>query len=93
MTRSSRSTDYSTRIAVPQEEYEWLDAVRDNLGLTWRGMMLKAEQRLLAAERTWPPKHRTQRVVPKDANAENETEAGKEGEESNGEIGTEEATG
>ena len=76
MTRSSRTTDYSTRISVPQEEYKWLDAVRDNLGLTWRGMMLKAEQRLLAAERTWPPKHRTQRVVPTDAHADDATEAG-----------------
>jgi len=44
-------------------------------------MMLKAEQRLLAAERTWPPALRTQYVVSApdqsdaDIEAERETEA------------------
>jgi len=64
MSRSSSPSDYNTRINIPsQEEYEWLNSVRKGLGLTWRGMMLKAEQRLLAAERTWPPALRTQYVV------------------------------
>jgi len=50
----------STRIRVSsQEEYEWLDSVRVKYGLTWRGMLLKAEQRLLAAERHWPEEFRT----------------------------------
>ncbi|WP_251344540.1 hypothetical protein [Haloplanus halophilus] len=50
----------STRIRITsQEEYEWLDSVRENYGLTWRGMLLKAEQRLLAAERHWPEEFRT----------------------------------
>lgn len=50
----------STRIRVSsQEEYEWLDSVRTKYGLTWRGMLLKAEQRLLAAERHWPEEFQT----------------------------------
>lgn len=50
----------STRIRVSsQEEYEWLDSVRVKYGLTWRGMLLKAEQRLLAAERHWPEEFQT----------------------------------
>jgi hypothetical protein len=50
----------STRIRVTsQEEYEWLDSVRMKYGLTWRGMLLKAEQRLLAAERHWPAEFQT----------------------------------
>jgi len=80
MSRSSSPSDYNTRINISsQEEYEWLDSVRKGLGLTWRGMMLKAEQRLLAAERTWPPAFQTQDVVPAPAQsaaeAERETEA------------------
>lgn len=50
----------STRIRITsQEEYEWLDSVRVKYGLTWRGMLLKAEQRLLAAERHWPEEFQT----------------------------------
>lgn len=50
----------STRIRITsQEEYEWLDSVREKYGLTWRGMLLKAEQRLLAAERHWPAEFQT----------------------------------
>ena len=49
----------STRIRITsQEEYEWLNSVRRKYGLTWRGMLLKAEQRLLAAERHWPEEFR-----------------------------------
>lgn len=43
-----------TRINVSDaDQYAWLDAVREELGLTWRGLMLKAEHRLLASERAW----------------------------------------
>lgn len=76
MSRSSSPSDYNTRINIPsQEEYEWLDSVRKGLGLTWRGMMLKAEQRLLAAERTWPPALRTQQVVSAPAQSDADLEA------------------
>jgi len=76
MSRSSSPSDYNTRINIPsQEEYEWLDSVRKGLGLTWRGMMLKAEQRLLAAERTWPPALRTQHVVSAPAQSDADIEA------------------
>jgi hypothetical protein len=55
-----RSKGPVTRISIPaDEEYQWLNAIRQDLGLTWRGMMLKAEQRLLAAERTWPAEFQT----------------------------------
>lgn len=43
-----------TRIKIADsDQYAWLDAVRDDLGLTWRGLMLKAEQRLLVSEQGW----------------------------------------
>lgn len=98
MSRSSSPSDYNTRINIPsQEEYEWLDSVRKGLGLTWRGMMLKAEQRLLAAERTWPPALRTQHVVSApaqpdaDLEAEHEVDADTEAEaESDSDSGLEE---
>ncbi|RNJ22533.1 hypothetical protein Nmn1133_12855 [Halosegnis longus] len=87
MSRPSSPSDYNTRINIPsQEEYEWLNSVRKGLGLTWRGMMLKAEQRLLAAERTWPPALRTQHVVSApdqsdaDIEAERDVEADTEAE-------------
>jgi len=45
---------HRTRITVSDpDQYAWLDAVREELGLTWRGLMLKAEHRLLASERAW----------------------------------------
>jgi hypothetical protein len=79
MTQSSSPSDHNTRINIPsQEEYEWLSSVRKGLGLTWRGMMLKAEQRLLAAERTWPPGLRTQNVVSLPAQSDADTEAERE---------------
>jgi hypothetical protein len=100
MTGSTSPSDYNTRINIQsQEEYEWLDSVRKGLGLTWRGMMLKAEQRLLAAERTWPPTIRTQDVVPApaqsnaDIDAEHRAEAATEPEaESDGDAETTEVT-
>jgi hypothetical protein len=50
----------STRIRITsEEEYEWLNSVRQEYGLTWRGMMLKAEQRLLASEGHWPKEFQT----------------------------------
>ena len=98
MSRSSSPSDYNTRINIrSQEEYEWLDSVRKGLGLTWRGMMLKAEQRLLAAERTWPPALRSQHVVSAPAQLDADIEAGRETEadtkaeaESDGDAETEE---
>ena len=87
MTGSTSPSDYNTRINIQsQEEYEWLNSVRKGLGLTWRGMMLKAEQRLLAAERTWPPVLRSQHVVSApdqsdaDIEAERDVEADTEAE-------------
>jgi hypothetical protein len=81
MSPSSSPSDYNTRINIPsQEEYEWLDSVRNDLGLTWRGMMLKAEQRLLAAERTWPPALRTQHVVTARAQSDADIDAEREAE-------------
>jgi hypothetical protein len=56
-------------------------------------MMLKAEQRLLAAERTWPPRLRTQHVVsaPAQSNADIEAEREAEAEaESDGDAEIEE---
>ncbi|ELZ19721.1 hypothetical protein C475_22289 [Halosimplex carlsbadense 2-9-1] len=45
---------HRTRIKIADsDQYAWLDAVRDDLGLTWRGLMLKAEQRLLVSEQGW----------------------------------------
>jgi hypothetical protein len=92
MSRSSSPSDYNTRINISsQEEYEWLDSVRKGLGLTWRGMMLKAEQRLLAAERTWPPRLRTQHVVSAPAQSDADIEAECEAEaESDGDAEIEE---
>jgi hypothetical protein len=43
-------------------------------------MMLKAEQRLLAAERTWPPALRSQHVVSAPAQSDADIEAGRETE-------------
>lgn len=37
---------------VTDEQYEWLDSLREEMGLTWRGLALKGEQRLLISERT-----------------------------------------
>ncbi|QLC35657.1 hypothetical protein EFA46_015465 (plasmid) [Halarchaeum sp. CBA1220] len=61
-----------TRISVPSDdEYEWLNTIREDLGLTWRGLMLKAEQRLRTTEQTWPAEFQTQTVlVASDAEAE-----------------------
>lgn len=41
-----------SRFEVTDEQYEWLDSLREEMGLTWRGLALKGEQRLLISERT-----------------------------------------
>lgn len=81
----TRTTGPITRISIPsKEEYEWLNAIRQDLGLTWRGMMLKAEQRLLAAECAWPDSFRTEATLTDtsarpdaDAETESDTDTGR----------------
>jgi hypothetical protein len=93
MSRSSGPSDYNTRVSIPsQEEYEWLNAIREELGLTWRGMMLKAEQRLLAAERHWPASLQSDHLVPAAEGAGDEDEAETEGD-AEADLETEEMSG
>ena len=48
---SETPASHRTRIEISDaDEYEWLVTVREDLGLTWRGLMLKAEQQLVATE-------------------------------------------
>ena len=80
----------STRIRITsQEEYEWLDSIRRKYGLTWRGMLLKAEQRLLAAERHWPEEFRT----PEHLRAGGSVDAHKDGVEDDVSVETDEVVG
>lgn len=71
MMRDSKSLGHNTRIKIEcEKEYAWLNSVRTELGLTWRGLMLKAEQRLLASEQEWPSGERK---------AEHESDVGGDG--------------
>ncbi|WP_254824928.1 hypothetical protein [Haloglomus halophilum] len=88
----SRTKGPVTRISIPSdEEYQWLDAIREDLGLTWRGMMLKAEQRLLAAERTWPAEFQTPRntiLVEPDSEADTDSASSSLEDEAEGTEGS-----
>lgn len=40
-----------SKIKITDAQFEWLDSIREEMGLTWRGLILKGEQRLLVSER------------------------------------------